>query len=386
MSSSRPNARDPLSTIGAIVALGAVSVASFNIQPMYLGALADHLRFSAEQLGLIAGAEVAGSALAGIAATQWVRRWPWRRMALLALMALVTGNTVSALISDFGTLIAVRFMTGFFGIGTGYALAIAALSDTVKTERNFSIAIVAQVILAMIGFTWLPSAIGAYGVAAVFLPLAIISLLMIPSLRYLPPTGLGRATPVNRGAVAPRAAIWLALGCQFFWYLGLGGVWAFVERIGAQAGISPQEVGNALALGMFVGLGGALMAAVIGNRFGRVLPFALAMLGQVIAITLLRDLQSPPLLIFAICLYNGSWNFALPYLFATAAMSDSSGKRVVLMSTAQAVGLTLGAATAGMVIGQFGLVAVTYQGAGSALGALAAFLILAFMLHRAQQH
>ena len=110
------------------------------------------------------------------------------------------------------------------------------------------------------------------------------------------------------------------------------------------------------------------------------------MLGQVIAITLLRDLQSPPLLIFAICLYNGSWNFALPYLFATAAMSDSSGKRVVLMSTAQAVGLTLGAATAGMVIGQFGLVAVTYQGAGSALGALAAFLILAFMLHRAQQH
>ena len=90
---------------------------------------------------------------------------------------------------------------------------------------------------------------------------------------------------------------------------------------------------------MFVGLGGALMAAVIGNRFGRVLPFALAMLGQVIAITLLRDLQSPPLLIFAICLYNGSWNFALPYLFATAAMSDSSGKRVVLMSTAQALSL-----------------------------------------------
>ncbi len=185
--------------------------------------------------------------------------------------------------------------------------------------------------------------------------------------------------------MAPPVAIWLALGCQFVWYLGLGGVWAFVERIGAEAAINAQDIGNALALGMLVGLGGALVAAVTASRFGRLLPFALAMLGQVIAITLLRDLRGLPDLVFAICLYNGSWNFALPYLFATAAMTDTSGKLVVLMSTSQAVGLTLGATAAGISIGQFGMVAVTYQGTGSALAALGAFLILALMLHRARQ-
>ena len=63
------SASDRPASIAAIVLLGAVAVAGFNIQPMYLGALADHLGLSAEQLGVIAGLEIAGSALAGVLAT-----------------------------------------------------------------------------------------------------------------------------------------------------------------------------------------------------------------------------------------------------------------------------------------------------------------------------
>ena len=56
---------DSPASITTVVFLGAVAVAGFNIQPMYLGALADHLSFSAEELGLVAGSEIAGGALAG---------------------------------------------------------------------------------------------------------------------------------------------------------------------------------------------------------------------------------------------------------------------------------------------------------------------------------
>ncbi|MBT6209749.1 MAG: hypothetical protein HOI35_06995, partial [Woeseia sp.] len=58
--SSERNAADRPIAIAAAIAIGTVAVAVFNVQPMYIGALADHLGFSAGQLGLIAGVEVAG--------------------------------------------------------------------------------------------------------------------------------------------------------------------------------------------------------------------------------------------------------------------------------------------------------------------------------------
>ena len=371
-------------SIAAIVLLGAVSVAGFNIQPMYLGALADHLGLSAEQLGAIAGLEIAGSALAGVLATFWIRRWNWQRVSLFALAALAVGNVTSVYVSDFGTLAALRFMTGFLGVGTNYALAIAALSDTHHTERNYSIAVVVQVAVAIIGFTFLPSIIAESGIAAVFLPLGAIALLLMPFMRYLPNGGSpGEAAQAHDIPVSP-LAIWLALGCQAVWYLGIGGVWAFVERIGVDAGIDAEGIGNALALGMAVGLAGAFIAAAVADRFGRVVPFAVAMLGQVLAVWVLADVEELNGLIIAICLYNGTWNFALPYIFAVAALADTHGKLVVLMSTAQAVGLTLGASLAGAVIGRYSLTAVTYQGGAAALAALVIFVMLAQLLKGAK--
>lgn len=374
---------DPPAAIATIVFLGAVAVAGFNIQPMYLGALADHLQFGAEQLGLIAGVEIAGSALAGIAAIFWIRRWDWQRVAIVALGALAVGNLASAYISDFEFLVAIRFLTGFLGIGTNYALAIAALSDTRKRERNYSIAVVVQVSVAIIGFTLLPSVIADFGTRAVFLPLGVIALALLPFLQHLPRGGRKVDAIATQAVRVSSLPIWFALGCQCIWYLGVGGVWAFVERIGVDAGIDAAGIGNALALGMAVGLLGAFVAAVVADRFGRVIPFAMAMLGQVLAVWVLADLDEFNGLIIAICLYNGAWNFALPYLFAMAALADARGQLVVLMSTAQAVGLTFGATLAGAVIGRYGLVAVAYQGAAAALAALGVFVVLAMMLRRA---
>ena len=174
------------------------------------------------------------------------------------------------------------------------------------------------------------------------------------------------------------------MGCQCVWYLGLGGVWAFVERIGVDAGIDAEGIGNALAIGMAFGLLGAFVAAAVADRFGRVMPFVVAMAGQVVAVWLFAELENVNGLVIAICLYNGTWNFALPYLFAMAALADTRGQLVVLMSTAQAIGLTFGATMAGAIIGQWGLRAVAWQGGIAAISALLIFVMLGQQLRGAR--
>lgn len=380
MSTNKNKNHDRPASIAAILVLGAVAVAGFNIQPMYLGALADHLGFSTEQLGVIAGIEIAGSALAGVAAIFWIRRLNWQRVALVALLILGAGNVISAYVTNFESLLIVRFLTGFLGIGTNYALAIAALSDTRHTERNFSMAVVVQVSVAIAGFLLLPSYIAEFGTPAVFLPLAVAAFAVVPFLKHLPEGGTKESVVTREVVDSKTWPIWLALACQCVWYLGIGGVWAFVERIGVDAGIEAEGIGNALAIGMAVGLLGAFVAAALADRFGRVIPFAVAMLGQLLAVWLLAGLDDANGLVIAICLYNGTWNFALPYLFALAAEADSRGRLVVLMSTAQAVGLTFGATLAGALIGRWDLIAVTWQGGIAALAALGIFAMLASTL------
>ena len=140
-----------------------------------------------------------------------------------ALLALAVGNFASTFAESHSSLLFIRSLTGFFGVGPNYALAIAALSDTTRRERNFSIAVVVQVGLAMLALAILPTFIADFGPAAAFLPER---------------AGAAEDAPP---LVESRLPIWMALGCQATWYLGVGGIWAFVERMGADAGIVPSE-------------------------------------------------------------------------------------------------------------------------------------------------
>jgi predicted MFS family arabinose efflux permease len=383
--SAHPDAPAPLATIIWLSAVGAIT---FNIQPLYLGALADNLGLGASQLGFVAGIEILGAALAGIAASFWVRRAPWRLVAAVALGVMAVGNLVSVSIADYGTLLALRFVTGLCGSGTVYALSFAALGATRRPDRNFALALFAQVGLGIAGYLVLPPLLPDAGMATIYLPLAGTAALALPLLGALPPGpgGMARATaapdpdpgpdPATAARAAP-AAIWLALCCQFVWFLGLGGLWAFLERIGDGAGLGPEAVGGAIASGMAVGLLGAFAAALLADRFGRTGPFTAALTLQLLAMLLLGDVGGLTAFVVAVALYNGTWNFALPYLFSLAAAVDRLGTRVVLLATAQTVGLTFGASLAGLLVEWRGLGAAVAQGLAAPVLALGLFVVAA---------
>ena len=129
---------------------------------------------------------------------------------------------------------------------------------------------------------------------------------------------------------------------------GLGGVWAFMERIGSSAGFSTTDIGSALAVSALVGGLGALVAAVLGTRLGRLLPIVFALLLQMATCFLLATRSDWYSYLLAVALFNFCWNLALPYMMGAIAEADLSGRFMVLIPAAQTGGYAIGPMMVGL--------------------------------------
>ena len=78
-----------------------------------------------KKAGLITALEALGTALGPIAALLWMPRVGRRTAAVVALLVVIIGNIVSSYQTSFESLAALRFLVGFLGQGTAFALAMA---------------------------------------------------------------------------------------------------------------------------------------------------------------------------------------------------------------------------------------------------------------------
>jgi len=369
-----PDINSPKAIFTAVL-LSSVGASMFMVQPVFLGVIADQLGFDSKQLGLVAGLELAGLGTAAFTAVFWVRRVHWRVAAVVAISLIVALNLVAAVQTTFTAVATLRLLTGL-AEGSVYAVFIAAIGDTLKTDRNFAYSIVGTVSYGIVGLILFPHIAEAWGMFGFLVGLAAYALAVLPFVVWLPAKGVKDTGAVKIAVTGTPAPVLMGLAVQLIWYLGVGTVWVFLERLGSDAGLARTEIGNALAIGMAIGLAGAFAAIWIGDRFGRIAPFAVAIIGQVIVLWLLSDIANWVVYVAAVSGYNTTWNLASPYLLGVITNSDTSGRLAVLILTAQTIGTTAGAILAGFLISNFGLVAVLYLGAVSAVIALGVFAIL----------
>jgi predicted MFS family arabinose efflux permease len=364
----REHAASPARDSGGVIALAAAillvcaGASMFQVEPLYLGAIAVAMGLDGSQIGLLAGVELGGAAMASVAAFFWITRLDWRFVAAGALLVMVAGNLVSVSVDNINTLMAVRFLTGMLGSGTVYAVGLAVIGDMPDPDRAFGFAIATLVTLTMAALLLLPVSISAWGPVGVLVPLALFALVVIPAATRIP-SGTSRTPQEAASADAtPVAPVLLALGVQVLWYTGVGGVWAFIERIGTSSGIGLAPIGSALAIGMGLGAAGALLASAVSDRWGRLPMFSVAMFAQVIALYVLTTHLAWSAFLLAAILFNVSWNFALPFLMGAIAARDPSGRFTVLIVAAQGLGVAVGPVIAGFLISGTGLAAVSYFG------------------------
>ncbi len=336
---------DSKATIAALVLLSAISPAILLIAPAVVGALVTGSGLTPQAAGLVISAELGAMALVTFSTLWWMRFWNWRTAVRSCLVVMIVGNLASSQSVDSGTMLAFwRFVSGL-GSGSVIILCMVTIGQTRQRERNYGWWVVGQLVLGAVGLKVLPGILPQYGLESVYLFLAAASAAMLPLVRLLPEAGTDAPARGNR------RAYWLVsvagLAAVVLFYISLGGVWAYVERIADQAGMAPQSIGDALTIATLFGIAGSLAATWMGGRWGCLAPLVLgyAMLGG--SIVLLQSPLSEGTYLFATSVFKFAWTFALPFLLASIAAHDTSGRLVVLANFMIGAGLSIGPAAAG---------------------------------------
>ena len=344
-------------TIFAIALLASITPSAVLVGPLVVGALVTQLGFTPQQGGNMIFAELSGAALATFPALWWVGKINWRKVLYFALALTVIGNLASTQAADPWMMGAIRFVTGI-GVGTIMLVTLTSTGLTANQERVFGFWQTGQIVFAAIALFAMPFIVPVIGIRGFYVGLALIMALLALAVTSFPTGGAAMPafgwsqldTRIKR--LAP-----MALAGLIFFYLAVGGVWNFVERMGDAAGFDARFIGYTLSGVSVVGVTGALTATWLSTRLGRIIPFAAGIVIIAVSFVLLYGLSSQNLFVMSAFLFKYGWWFISPYLLANMTTLDPSGRLITATNFVIAFGQGLGP----FVVGLFLVEAATGQ-------------------------
>ncbi|UEP26600.1 MULTISPECIES: MFS transporter [unclassified Burkholderia] len=374
------------STLVALVVFAAITPLLLLVAPAVAGQLATQLGLSASQIGTYFFVELGAFSLATVPSYLWLGRVDARRVAACAIALFGMGNLLTALwMPGFTALLALRAVTALGG-GSLMVLCMTSAATSENSDRVYGLWVVGQLTAGAIGLFVLPHVFAAFGLRALYVALAVLALLAAPLSRGFPAT-LGARTAsaqAARGAAADasRRFVALAIGAVLTFYLAIGSVWTFASRAAAEAGLDSQSTGNVLAIASVMGIAGAALAACAGGRLARraMLAAGYALLAaSLVALAALPDASGYSAAIFA---FKFAWTFVLPFMLATVARIDTSGRLVATLNFVIGAGLAAGPLLAGLLLDAGGTMHALF--AAATAGAIASFAALRHIDRRAR--
>jgi predicted MFS family arabinose efflux permease len=338
----------PLTLVAAIL-VAVIGPEVFIVQPGFVQGLVAHYGFSEAQAGYVASAEMWGLAVTTVLMSVLASRIDWRLLLLVSTLVVVAGNLGSLTTTEPTPFAAWRFVAGL-GCGVLVSLSFAMIGLTTNPDRNFGYLIGAVLTYGAFGLWLMPTAFDLVGMQGVILFFALFPLSALPLLRLLPGSGEEHAQ-VEADAVDLEAGLkLLGVATMFAYFLAQGAVWAYLFLIGLAGGVGEQAVANGLTLSQFLGVAGALVPALLANRYGRIAPLCLGLAGAIVPLLFIYGQFGALQYAVVVCVYNFAWNMTHPYLLASMASFDRRGRLVVHAVSAQMLGLAIGPAIAASVI------------------------------------
>lgn len=338
----------------AIVAACLISAAGaivYLISPVLVGSAMDSLGLSSDQAGLLIASYFAGYTLITISAVVWLSRVNMRTTAWVSSLVFVAGLLSAANQTSLTGSIVTMFIAGT-GAGMLYGISITIVGQSDDPDRYFGFALASQLLLGSVLLFAGPAWIGpSWGYTGILVATAAFAALTSVAISWTPMAiAEGPVTPGGAPLRVPTSLVLASIVAVLIWFMGYSGIYAFVERIGVDSGLNGQQIGLVLSLTIITGMAGALGAASLGDRYGKIKPHIAGAAGAVITILLLNSQTNLASYALAIIFLTLSLNFWLAYMLGAVAAIDTSGRFAVLTTAALGVGATMGPAIAGGLI------------------------------------
>jgi predicted MFS family arabinose efflux permease len=346
-------------TLAAIFATGFLSSALLILKPLIVGGLIDDYHFSPAQAGYVTGIEMAGIGLAPFIVAAIGGAWNRRHVVLVGTTIGILGTLGPVLSDAFVPILLCRFIAGF-GCGLVAAIALAVIATTRDPDRTFGLYYMMAYAFAvplMAGGAW---SMTHFHVRGAYMFLALTLLVVYVTAQRIPESFTGLKGDGKAQALPPFPLVGgaLSLGLSLLFWIGLGGVWAFLERLGLQAGVDREAVGGVLTFYAVAAFVGALTASLLHTRLGRLPMLTAAIVGAVLSVGLIGWV--PGLVPFAagVIIFSYIWPLFLTYLSGTMAVIDPTGRVVAMSVASQCIGMALGPAIGGELAGRYGYVSI----------------------------
>jgi predicted MFS family arabinose efflux permease len=339
-------------SFAAVIAISITGILFFLGLPVITGALAEDRGLASAQLGALASIATGTTFLSSIFVTSIVARARRRVIMVYALLLLAGGYCGFIFSGPRFSLLALSGIASGLGGGACYSMCLGILSGARNSVRVFSILLFFQVIVTGAELAGLPFLARSAGVSGVFAALAstsVAALLLVPFI----PEGQCVETRVRPPALRLATVLpgGLCLAAVTLFYIAIGSLWTFVERIGVSLKLSSEFVGGALSLGNLLSLLGTLIAVGVAARLGvnRALLLSLAIFGAALAI--MGWFLTIPTFLAGAAIFFLFWNLIDIFQATTISHLDAAGRLTALIPAAQSLGNTLGPVLAGIGLG-----------------------------------
>ncbi len=334
--------------------IGSITLMPLLVLPAMVGVLVDQAHMSESLAGWSASLNFLGAAIIGLLLSFRIHHLNLRQVGTLALaLAAVADLASAAATGSTMAFLVVRLFAGA-ALGAAYVTAASSFARYDGYERGFGLFVTLQFTISGLGLYALPvysDELGARGLFIIFAALDIVALLLA---RHLPDEIAAMDQPksakselrvlftlVTLLAVVGFALFEAANNAQF----------TYIERFGVALHISDHQIGIALLVASLVGIPGASVIVLMGDRFGTIGPLSIGIAIAVSGLLILLNAESYAAYLLGGCCMGFSWAACLPYIQSLLASMDRNGSVIAAGTSFSTLGSAVGPGIAAVLVG-----------------------------------
>ncbi|OWQ92426.1 hypothetical protein CDQ91_18415 [Sphingopyxis witflariensis] len=358
----------------SVVLIGALGGIMPSLQPLLLGRLAVEGVIQSEGIGRLAMVEALGMAvavgLAGIFLTGTRLRWiAGGALLIMAVCNALTGQLVGA------PLLILRVGSGI-GSGLMLWLLIGLLARVALPTRVTGYYVISQGAGALgLAAAFASVILPAAGAAGGYMTLGGIALLMFLAVPFMP--SAYAPLPNASGATLPNAAGAIGLISAGLHLAGIMALWVYAVPVGRTLGLDISTINMAVSVAIGVQILAGVAAIILARL--KAIPTVLACAAvSIMAAFVILNAGQAAVFTAALAFFSFAWVFVLPYHVPALIELDESRGSLMLLTSAQLLGIA-----GGPLLASFALQDVSAVGAIKVSVALFGLAILTLLAARA---